>query len=226
MGCDFFCHRVIILSERGKTMTLEETIKRQHNGSVYHCNSEELVRVQNEAQEMLYDYNMTRPSEKERRQELLKKMFAEFGEDNYIEPPLHSNWGGNNVHFGSHVYANYNLTLVDDTHIYIEDNVLFGPNVTVCTAAHPIDPTLRLKPYEYNKPITIKKNAWIGGNVIILPGVTIGENTIIGAGSVVTKDIPANVIAVGNPCRILRPITEDDAKYYDHGKVIDYENLD
>ena len=115
---------------------------------------------------------------------------------------------------------------MDDTHIYIEDHVLFGPNVTVCTAAHPISPDLRLKPYEYNKPIRIRRNAWIGGNVIILPGVTIGENSIIGAGSVVTKDIPANVIAVGNPCKVLRPITEEDDRFYDHGKPINYDELD
>ena len=141
-------------------------------------------------------------------------MFAEIGEDCYIEPPFHANWGGKHVHFGKCVYANFNLTAVDDTHIYVGDYTMIGPNVTLATAGHPILPELRKEAYQFNMPIHIGKNCWLGAGVIVLPGVTIGDNTVIGAGSVVTKDIPSNVVAIGNPCRILREINEHDKKYY------------
>ena len=125
-----------------------------------------------------------------------------------------TNFGGRHVHFGKGVYANFNLTLVDDTHIYVGDHTMFGPNVTVATAGHPIDPALRRKGYQYNAPVRIGENCWLGAGVIVLPGVTIGDNVVIGAGSVVTKDIPSNVVAVGNPCRVLRPVGERDREYY------------
>ncbi len=141
-------------------------------------------------------------------------MFAEIGDDCYIEPPLRANWGGRNVHFGNGVYANFNLTLVDDGEILVGDNVMFGPNVVIATASHPIHPELRKKQAQYNLPIHIGNNVWIGAGAIVLPGVKIGDNSIIGAGSVVTKDIPSNVVAVGNPCRVLREINENDMKYY------------
>ena len=141
-------------------------------------------------------------------------MFAEIGEDCYIEPPFHANWGGKHVHFGKCVYANFNFTAVDDTHIYVGDYTMFGPNVILATAGHPILPELRQEAYQYNMPVHIGKNCWLGAGVIVLPGVTIGDNTVIGAGSVVTKDIPSNVVAVGNPCRVLREINEHDKEYY------------
>ena len=172
--------------------------------------------------EKLYDYNATRPLEQEKRAEMLKNMFAEIGEDCYIEPPLHANWAGANVHFGDSVYANFNLTLVDDTHIYVGDKVMFGPNVPVATAGHPIDPELRSEAYQFNMPVHIGRNCWLGAGVIVLPGVTIGDNTVIGAGSVVTKDIPANVVAVGNPCKVLREINEHDKEFYYKDKRIEY----
>jgi galactoside O-acetyltransferase len=115
--------------------------------------------------------------------------------------------------------------MVDDTHIYVGDCTMFGPNVTVATAGHPIDPELRAKAYQYNMPVRIGKNCWLGAGVIVLPGVTIGDNTVIGAGSVVTKDIPANVVAVGNPCKVLRPINERDKEYYFKDRKIDYSDL-
>ena len=115
---------------------------------------------------------------------------------------------------GDWVYANFNLTLVDDTHIYIGSNTMIGPNVTIATAGHPVLPELREQAYQFNAPVHIGKNCWLGAGVIVLPGITIGDNSVIGAGSVVTKDIPENVIAVGNPCRILREIGEKDRKYY------------
>lgn len=158
--------------------------------------------------EKLYDFNQTRPNEQEKRAHMLKEMFAEVGENCYIEPPLHCNFGGRHVHFGKNVYANFNLTLVDDTHIYVGDYTMFGPNVTVASAGHPLDPDLRRQGYQYNLPVRIGKNCWIGAGVVIVPGITIGDNVVIGAGSVVTKDLPSNVVAVGNPCRVLRSIEE------------------
>ncbi|WP_257001035.1 sugar O-acetyltransferase [Terribacillus saccharophilus] len=145
---------------------------------------------------------------------MLKEMFAEIGEGCYIEPPLHANWGGNHVHFGKNVYANFNLTLVDDTHIYIGDYTMVGPNVTIATAGHPILPELREKAYQFNVPVTVGRNCWIGAGAILLPGISVGDNTVIGAGSVVTRDIPPNVVAVGNPCRVLREITDHDKEFY------------
>ena len=185
-----------------------------HSGQIYYPSDDSIMSRQLRCLEKQYDYNATRPLEQERRTALLKEMFAEIGEGCYIEPPLHSNWGGRNVHFGKGVYANFNLTLVDDTHIYVGDHTMLGPNVTLATAGHPIYPPLREKGYQFNVPVRIGKNCWLGAGVIVMPGVTIGDNTVIGAGSVVTKDIPANVVAVGNPCRVMRPISEHDREFY------------
>ena len=187
---------------------------KMHTGELYLPGDVESMKEQQICLDKLYDYNMTRPTESEKRQELLKEMFAEIGEDCYIEPPFHANWGGKHVHFGKCVYANFNFTAVDDTHIYVGDYTMFGPNVILATAGHPILPKLRQEAYQYNMPVHIGKNCWLGAGVIVLPGVTIGDNTVIGAGSVVTKDIPSNVVAVGNPCRVLREINEHDKKYY------------
>ena len=196
------------------------TKERMHSQKVYFCDDEDLVREQEQCLEILYDFNHTRPSEKEKRQEILKSLVAELGENCYIEPPLHANWG-RHTHFGNDVYANFNLTLVDDTDIFIGDSVMIGPNVTIATAGHPIDPELRKKVAQYNIPVRIGNNVWIGAGAVVLPGVSIGENTVIGAGSIVTKDIPANVVAVGNPCRVLREINERDKTYYYKDMKID-----
>ncbi|KII79406.1 sugar O-acetyltransferase [Vibrio renipiscarius] len=184
-----------------------------HNKEVYYCDSDELAAKQIKCLDVLYDFNHTRPTEMAKRQSIMKSLFAEMGENCYIEPPLRANWGIH-THLGKHVYANFNLTLVDDTHIYIGDYVMIGPNVTIATAGHPINPELRKKIAQFNVPVRIENNVWIGANSVILPGVTVGENSVIGAGSIVTKDIPANVVAVGNPCRVLRPIGEHDKEYY------------
>lgn len=199
--------------------------ERMESGKVYFCNDEELMREQMECLELLYDFNQTRPAEKEKRSALLKRFFAEAGENLYIEPPLHANWG-RNTHIGKNVYANFNLTLVDDADIYIGDSVMFGPNVVVATAGHPVEPGLRRKVAQYNIPVHIGDNVWIGAGAVILPGVHIGENSVIGGGSVVTKDIPANVVAVGNPCRVLREIGLRDRQFYFRDREIDWENLE
>lgn len=188
--------------------------EQMHSGQIYDPNEADLTKEQMLCLEKLYDYNATRPSEGEKRTALLKEMFAELGENCYIEPPFHANWGGHHVHFGDWVYANFNLTLVDDTHIYVGSHTMFGPNVTLATAGHPILPELREKALQFNMPIHIGSNCWLGSGVVVLPGVTIGDNTVIGAGSIVTKDIPANVVAVGNPCHVLREINEHDREFY------------
>lgn len=188
--------------------------EKMHTGEIYLPEDEEIMAEQLRRLEKLYDYNMTRPLEQEKREKMLKDMFAEIGEGCYIEPPLHANHAGYHVHFGNNVYANFGLTLVDDTHIYVGDCTMFGPNVVVATAGHPILPELREKAMQFNMPVHIGRNCWLGAGVVVLPGVTIGDNTVIGAGSIVTKDIPANVVAVGNPCRVLREISEKDREYY------------
>lgn len=202
-------------------MTSQESRERMESGRLYMPGDEAIMAQQTLALEKLYDFNQTRPLEQEKRAAMLKDMFAQIGENCYIEPPLHANWGGKHVHFGKDVYANFNLTLVDDAHIYVGDGVMFAPNVVVATAAHPIEPTLRRKGMQYNVDVHIGNNVWIGAGAVILPGVTIGDNTVIGAGSVVTKDVPANVVAVGNPCRVLRPIGEHDKQYYYKDRKID-----
>ena len=204
-------------------MEIQEIKERMNSGKLYYCDNETLANEQLKSLEMLYDFNATRPLEQDKRKELLKNMFAEIGENCYIEPPLHANWGGKNVHFGNGVYANFNLTLVDDCDIFVGDNVMFAPNVTITTGTHPIHPILRSKKAQYNLPVNIGNNVWIGAGVTILPGVKIGDNTVIGAGSVVTKDIPANVVAIGSPCKVFRDINENDMKYYNKNMEIDIE---
>ena len=183
---------------------------KQHTGEVYFPGDPEILEEQIQYQEKLYDYNQTRPSEQKKRTNLLKEMFAEIGENCYIEPPFHANFGGHHCHFGKNVYANYNLTAVDDTHIYVGDNTMIAPNVILASAAHPLDPEERRKGYQYNQPVHIGKNCWLGAGVIVVPGVSIGDDTVIGAGSVVTKDIPSGVVAVGNPCRVIKEIKREE----------------
>ena len=203
-------------------MTIEE---KMHNQSIYWPSDEKLMQEQALCLEKLYDFNATRPSEYEKRIALLKEMFAEIGDNCYIEPPLHANWGGKHVHFGNNVYANFNLTIVDDTHVFVGDCTLIAPNVILATGTHPILPELREKGYQFNAPIKIGRNCWIGAGAIVLPGVTIGDNSVIGAGSVVTKDIPSNVVAVGNPCKVLRPISDRDKAFYFKDKKIDFNDI-
>lgn len=175
-------------------------------GELYDPMDDEIMTLQTAGLRAMEEYNQTRSDENERRQELLQEMLGSVGEGCHIEPPFHANWGGKNIFFGNNVYANFNLSAVDDVPVYVGDYVLFGPNVTLITANHPIEPEARKKGLQYAKPITIGTNAWIGAGAMILPGVTIGENAVIGAGSIVTKDVPAGVVAVGNPCRVVREV--------------------
>ena len=185
-----------------------------HSGALYLPGDESLQREQLKCLDRLFEVNRLKPSEWDKKFALLREMFAEIGENCYLEPPFHSNWGCRHVHFGRNVYANFNLTLVDDTHIYVGDFTQFGPNVVLATAGHPIDPELREKGYQYNAPIRIGRNCWLGAGVLVMPGVTIGDNVVVGAGSVVTKDLPSGVVAVGNPCKVLREVNDRDREYY------------
>lgn len=194
---------------------------KMHTGELYLPGDEEIMEEQQKRLNLLYDFNATRPTEMKKRERLLKQMFAQIGQGCYIEPPFHANFGGAHVHFGSHIYANFNLTMVDDTHIYVGDYTMFGPNVTVATAGHPILPELRRQAYQYNMPVRIGKNCWIGAGALIMPGITIGDNVVVGAGSVVTKDLPSNVVAMGNPCRVSREVNAHDREYYFRDRKID-----
>lgn len=173
---------------------------------------EELEIEKANVRELVYDFNNTRPSEREKRNELIGKIFGSRKENAYMEPPFHCDYGYN-IHVGENFYANFNLTILDCNKVYIGDNVLVAPNVTISAAGHPIHPEMR-KVAEYAMPVKIGNDVWLGAGVIVNPGVTIGNGSVIGSGSVVTKDIPENVVAAGNPCRVLREITEEDKKYY------------
>lgn len=199
--------------------------ERMVNGLIYDPADPEIMDEQTPYLDKLWEFNQLKPSDADKKEKYMKEVFAECGENCYIELPLHANWGGHHVHFGNYVYANFNLTLVDDGHIYVGDRVMFGPNVTIATANHPINTELRAKSLQYNKDVWIGENTWIGAGAVIMPGVHIGKNTVIGAGSIVTKDIPDGVVAVGNPCRVLRPVSDHDKKYFYKDEVIDWENL-
>lgn len=204
-------------------MTEREKI---HSGDIYWPSDPTIMEEQLAYLDLMDEYNNTPRRLQEQRAAMLPKLFAEVGEGCYIESPYFANWGGHHVHLGRNIYANAGLKLVDDTHIYIGDYTMLGPNVVIATAAHPIDAGLRRKGLQYNKSVRIGKNCWLGAGVIVMPGVTISDNVVIGAGSIVTKDIPSNVVAVGNPCRVLREVTEQDRLFYDHGRPIDPALLD
>ena len=203
-------------------MTEREKI---HSGDIYWPNDPAIMEEQLGYLDLMDEYNRTPRRLQAERGRMLKELFAEVGENCYIESPYFANWGGHHVHLGSNVYANAGLKLVDDTHIYIGDNTMLGPNVVLATAGHPIDATLRGKGLQYNLPVRIGKNCWLGAGVIVMPGITIGDNTVIGAGSVVTRDIPAGVVAVGNPCRVLREVGERDKIYYWRDKKINWDDF-
>lgn len=196
-----------------------------HNGKLYDPNDDSVMEEQMVCLDRLYDFNQTRPSEMDKRNAIMKEMMGDVGKDCYIEPPFHANWVGKYVHFGDGVYANFGLTCVDDTHIYVGSHTLFGPNVVLATAGHPMMPELRKHGIQYNMPIHIGENCWLGAGVIVVPGVTIGDNVVIGASSVVTKDIPSNSVAMGTPCRVVRQINDHDKEYYFKDKKIDWSEM-
>lgn len=179
------------------------------SGHLYKAFDEELLTERQQAKEMIFDFNSLRPSQIEQRNEILKNLLGKTKKTFFIEPPFRCDYGYN-IEIGENFYSNYNLIILDCAKVMIGDNVLIGPNVGIFTAGHPLHHEIRNQEYEYAFPISISDNVWIGGNVVINPGTSIGKNSVIGSGSVVTKDIPDNVLAVGNPCKVLRNLTEAD----------------
>ena len=176
-----------------------------------------------ENKKKIYEYNNLPPEQWDRKTELLKNILGKTGEYVHINAPFHCDYGYN-IEVGENFFANYNLVILDVGKVRIGDNAQIAPNVSIYTAGHPIHPDSRNSGYEYGIDVTIGDNVWIGGNVCIMPGVTIGDNVVIGAGSVVTKDLPDNVIAVGNPCKVVREITEADRGYYYKDRKFDVED--
>lgn len=201
-------------------MSLEEQMK---TGLLY-CESghgseedkayEKLIEEQRvHAKEVMFDYNHTRPSDVKRKDELLRGLLAEMGEHVWMESPVNFAYGCN-THIGDYFYSNFNLSIVDDCEVFIGDYVMFAPNVTISVTGHPVYGEYRRNGTQFSLPVHIGNDVWIGSNVVILPGVTIGDKAVIGAGSVVTHDIPGNVVACGVPCKVLREITDYDREYY------------
>ncbi len=183
------------------------------SGKLYNAQDEELKRDFIKAKKLTRLYNATTEEEAEYRTELLIGLFKSSGNQIYIEPTFRCDYGCNII-IGDNFYANYDCIIIDVCNVRIGDNVFFGPRVGVFTAAHPIEAEIRNTNLEYGKPITIGNSVWVGANAVINPGVTIGDNVVIGSGSVVTKDIEDNVIAVGNPCKVLRAITLEDKRHF------------
>lgn len=181
-----------------------------HTGELYASGMPELIAEQRKCLKAMKEFNACDPDEFAKREELLRQMCWSVGSGCFVEGLMRMNFGGNHLILGNNVYINHDFCAVDDTFITIGDGTMVGPRVTIATAQHPEDPELRSKSYQYNAPVTIGKNVWIGANVVICPGVTIGDGSIIGAGAVVTKDIPADVLAVGVPCRVLRRTEPED----------------
>lgn len=183
---------------------------------IYDANyDKELLKERMYCSDLCFDYNNIRPSLFEERKKLLKKLFGKTKDNLMIMSPFQCDYGYN-IEVGENFFANYNCVILDAAKVTFGDNVFIAPDCGFYTAGHPIDAERRNKGLEYAYPITVGDNVWIGGGVKVMPGVTIGSNVVIGGGSVVTRDIPDNVVAVGNPCRVLRPITEKDKeKCYD-----------
>lgn len=171
----------------------------------------------------IYEYNLLRPDETEKMNALLKDILGKTGENVFIEAPFHCDYG-KNIEVGENFFANYNFTVLDVGKVIIGSNTQIAPNVSIYTAGHPIHPQSRNSGYEYGIGVTIGDNVWLGGNVVINPGVHIGNNAVIGSGSVVTKDIPDNVVAAGNPCKVIKMITDEDRKYYYKNREFDVQD--
>ncbi|WP_438733250.1 sugar O-acetyltransferase [Enterococcus sp. AZ128] len=180
-------------------------MKKQMDSGENYFETNELKDEQAFYRDLLFQFNHTLPSKRQEKSAILNDLLGSFGKGAYIEQPFHANWG-KNTYFGKNVYANFGLSLVDDTKIDIQDDVMIGPNVTICAGTHPVASELRLKKAQYNLPVVIEKNVWIGAGSIVLPGVTIGESSVIGAGSLVTKSIPKNVLAYGSPCKVVKSV--------------------
>jgi acetyltransferase-like isoleucine patch superfamily enzyme len=192
---------------------MESEKQKMISGKLYKAFGAELLKERQFAKELIFDFNALRPSEIEKRNAILRTLLGKTQKRFFVEPSFRCDYGYN-IEIGENFYSNYNLIILDCAKVSIGNNVLIAPNVAIYTAGHPIDVEKRNQEFEYAFPVTIGNNVWIGGNTVINPGVTIGDNSVIGSGSVVTKDIPSNVIAVGNPCKVLREINDNDKIYY------------
>lgn len=192
---------------------MNEQKEKMLSGKPYLAFDEELLKERQYAKGLIFQFNSLHPAEIDKRNEIIRKIFGKIKGTFFIEPPFRCDYGYN-IEIGDNFYSNYNLIILDCARVLIGDNVMLGPNVGIYTAGHPLHHKTRNTLYEFALPISIGDNVWIGGNVVINPNINIGNNTVIGSGSVITKDIPDNVIAVGNPCKVIREITKDDRAYY------------
>ena len=199
---------------------MNKRYRRDHEMAYF--SDESVTSEQLETKKAVKEYNAVMPFDMKKGMDCIARTGIKHKENIYFEPPFHCEYG-NHIEVGENFYANVNCIMLDVGKITIGDNVLFGPNVSIYTAGHPIHPESRNSGYEYGIPVTIGSNVWIGGSCVILPGVSIGNNVVIGAGSVVTKDIPDNVCAAGNPCRVIREITDADRPFYFKDRRFDDE---
>lgn len=182
-------------------------------GKAYQAGDATLSKERLKARELLFEFNNLAPKFIKQRKTILKNLFGKTEKMFYVEPPFRCDYGYN-IEIGDNFYANFNLVILDCAKVSIGNNVFIAPNVAIYTAGHPIHSHLRDREFEWAQEITIGNSVWIGGNVVINPGVKIGSNVVIGSGSVVTRDVPDNVFAAGNPCRVIRTITNEDKDFY------------
>ncbi|WEG72805.1 sugar O-acetyltransferase [Vagococcus intermedius] len=192
--------------------------------SMYMANDAELRADAAVSRRITRLFNQTTEEQQAYRKELLRELFEKTGDNFYIEPPFRCDYG-QHITIGENFYANFDCIMLDVAKIKIGDNVMFGPRVGLFTPGHPIDSQVRSSGIEFAKPITIGNDVWVGAQVTVNPGVTIGDGTIIGSGSVVIKDIPSNVIAAGNPCRVIRSITNEDKSYWETEKQAYWDEM-
>jgi maltose O-acetyltransferase len=175
-------------------------------GQLYDPLDPELVRARERARDLCQDLNATREADQEARRRILKELFGKGGESVWMQPPFFCDYGSN-ILLGERVYFNFNCVVLDVCRVVIGDHAQFGPAVQIYTATHPMNAELRRR-QEFGKPVEVGPDVWVGGGAILCPGVRVGSRSVVGAGSVVTRDIPEGVFAAGNPCRVIRPITE------------------
>lgn len=197
--------------------------ERMHANLPYKADRDGLAEKRMACKKKIKKYNELEPDDEQGREKLLREILGAAGKGLIIEQPFRCDYG-ENIFAGDNFWVNYNLTVLDVGRVTFGDNVLIAPNVSIYTAGHPIHPDSRNSCYEYGIDVTVGNNCWIGGNAVICPGVHIGDNVVIGAGSVVTKDIPSDTVAAGNPCRVIRKITPDDRDYYFKDRKFDVED--
>ena len=191
--------------------------ERMLNGTLYCANDEELRKLFKRKARFLDEFNSTKYDDYLKREELIRGIFSHVGKNPMINKPFHCDYGCH-ISVGDNFYANFDCIFLDVNTITIGDNVFLAPRVSLYTAGHPIDKDVRREQLEFGKPIVIGNDVWIGGNVVVNPGVTIGDNVVIGSGSVVVTDIPSGVVACGNPCKVIRKITDEDKIYWEKEK--------